>query len=184
MENESQITMARILPLRAWRFNNNLAADIEELTSPLFDVVSDKQRANLYDREYNSIHLSVPTGPNPAQHARETLSKWKAHDIILQDRLPGIYVYYQYFSLPGSHKEYCRKGFICNIEAYDWGEKILLRHENTMPHSVNDRVEILKETQLCVSPTHGLYTDPDFELEQYMDESPAKKIDLLMLLRP
>lgn len=165
--------MAEIKPLRAWRYNDDLVKQIDELTSPLFDVVSQKQREKLYQNEYNSIHLSVPRGENPFENAREKLHVWKGQGIIKQDPLPGIYVYYQHFSLAGSTKNYCRKGFICNIRAYDWDDEdsMILRHENTMPKSVNDRVEVLEKTQLNVSPTHGLYTDPDFELEKYMDES-------------
>ena len=34
--------MAEIKPLRAWRYNESLAENIEVLTSPLFDVVSEK----------------------------------------------------------------------------------------------------------------------------------------------
>ncbi len=163
--------MAEIRPVRAWRYNRELAKDIESLTSPLFDVVSAKQRAALYSNPLSSIHLSVPNGDNPEQNAKATLENWKQQGIIEQDPIPGIYVYYQYFSLPGSTKEYCRKGFICNIHTYEWDENILLRHENTMPHSVNDRKKILAATELHVSPTHGLYTDPNHELEAYMDES-------------
>ncbi|MEM9298168.1 MAG: DUF1015 domain-containing protein [Bacteroidota bacterium] len=160
--------MAEIRPFRAWRFNEELSKDIEAITSPLFDVVSEKQRSNLYKNPYNSIHLSVPSS---VDDAAEIAKKWKEESIILQDQIPGIYVYYQYFSLAGQTKEYCRKGFICNIRAYDWDEGVLLRHENTMPHSVNDRIDILTKTQFNVSPTHGLYTDPKFELEHFMDES-------------
>jgi uncharacterized protein (DUF1015 family) len=89
----------------------------------------------------------------------------------MQDKLPAIYVYYQYFKISGSTKEYCRKGFICNIQVYDWDENVILRHENTMPKSVNDRIELLEKTQLNVSPTHGLYTDELHSLEPYMDEA-------------
>lgn len=168
--------MAEIKPIRAWRFNKELSSQIDELTSPLFDVVSQKQRENLYQNEHNSIHLSVPKGEHAAYKAKNTLEKWKSEGIIKQDDVPGIYVYYQYFTLPGSKKEYCRKGFICNIRAYDWDDKVILRHENTMPGSVNDRIEILEETQLNVSPTHGLYTDGKFELEKFMDESMEQPI--------
>ncbi|MGD1959547.1 MAG: DUF1015 domain-containing protein [Fulvivirga sp.] len=165
--------MAEIRPFRAWRFNEELSKDIEAITSPLFDVVSEKQRSNLYKNPYNSIHLSVPSS---VDDAAEIAKKWKEESIILQDQIPGIYVYYQYFSLAGQTKEYCRKGFICNIRAYDWDEGVLLRHENTMPHSVNDRIDILTKTQFNVSPTHGLYTDPKFELEHFMDESMGNPI--------
>ncbi len=162
--------MAEIKPIRAWRYNLDLSRQIEELTSPLFDVVSDKQRRMLYENPLNSIHLSVPAGNEPALQARQTLAQWKEQGIIKQDALPGIYVYYQYYSLPGSDKEYCRKGFICHIKAYDWSENVVLRHENTIPSSVNDRISLLENTELHVSPTHGLYTDASFRLEAYMDE--------------
>lgn len=163
--------MADIQPLRAWRYNQELSSTIDELTSPLFDVVSDKQRRALYQNPNNSIYLSVPQAPNAAEKAAQLLNEWKSKNIIVQDKLPAIYVYYQYFKLAGSTKEYCRKGFVCNIRAYDWEEGIILRHENTIPSAVNDRIELLEKTELNVSPTHGLYTDEQHILEKYMDEA-------------
>jgi uncharacterized protein (DUF1015 family) len=163
--------MAEIRPFRAWRYNDKFSSNIEALTSPLFDVVSEKQRKALYQNPLNSIHLSVPE--KGAEVAATQLEKWKVDDVIKQDVLPGIYVYYQYFKMAGSPKWLCRKGFICYIRVYDWYEKDsqVLRHENTIPKAVNDRIELLEKTELNVSPTHGLYTDPKYELEKYMDEA-------------
>lgn len=161
--------MAEILPLQPWRYSPDYT--IDDLTSPLFDVVSVKQREALYRNPLNSIHLSVPRGEQPAEEAALLLQTWKDNGILVQDPLPGIYVYYQYFQLPGNEKTYCRKGFICHIKAYDWPEGILLRHENTIPSAVNDRIDLLDKTELNTSPTHGLYTDAAFILEPYMDES-------------
>src|SRR6267154_2295313 len=138
--------MAEIRPIRAWRYND--ALNIDDLTSPLFDVVSEKQRRALYQNRFNSIHLSVPEGPHPADQAAQLLIQWKANRTIVQDRLPGIYVYYQYFRLAGSPTEYCRKGFVMHIRVYDWAEHVILRHENTIPKSVNDRVELLRKMEL------------------------------------
>lgn len=163
--------MAEIKPLRAWRYNADLIKNIDSLVSPLFDVVSDSQREKLYEEQYNSIHLSVPKGENATENAIETLSNWKKDGAIMQDQLPSIYVYYQYFTLPGSEREHCRKGFIANLRVYDWDEKVLLRHENTMPHSVSDRMDVLDKTQMNVSPTHGLYTDSNREIEDYLDNA-------------
>lgn len=163
--------MAEIKPLIAWRYNSQLSKDIEKLSSPLFDVVSEKQRNALYKIPYNSIHLSVPEGSQPAVHAKSILEEWKKKGVLVQDKLPAIYVYYQYFKLAGTPNELCRKGFVCNIRVYDWNEGIILRHENTIPDSVNDRIELLEKTQLHVSATHGLYSDPEFILERYMDEA-------------
>jgi uncharacterized protein (DUF1015 family) len=162
--------MAEIKPIRAWRYNQELGRDIENLASPLFDVVTEKQRQALYRNPLNSVHLSVPQEPNPSDRAVELLQEWKSNGILKQDVLPGIYVYYQYFKLPGSREDICRKGFICHIKAYDWDEKVILRHENTIPKAVNDRIELLTKTEFHASATHGLYTDPTFELEKLMDE--------------
>jgi uncharacterized protein (DUF1015 family) len=38
-----------------------------------------------------------------------------------------------------------------------------------MAEAVDGQVELLTETRLNASPTHGLYTDKSFELESYMD---------------
>ncbi len=65
--------MAEILPIRAWRYHSEVAP-IENLTAPLFDVVSEKQRAALYQNPLNSIHLSVPQNPNAADRAKKLLS--------------------------------------------------------------------------------------------------------------
>jgi len=114
--------MAEIRPIRAWRYNKALGSKIEELTSPLFDVVSVKQRKALYSNPYSSIHLSVPEEPNAAKRASKILNQWKKNGTIVQDSIPGIYVYYQYYTLPGQNKEYCRKGFILGV---------ILRHLET-----------------------------------------------------
>jgi uncharacterized protein (DUF1015 family) len=163
--------MAEIRPFKGWRYAPDYSKNISELTSPLFDVVSEKQREALYKIPFNSIHLSVPTGPDPADRAASLLAEWKNTEVLQQDLLPAIYVYYQYFRLPGSPQEYVRKGFMCHIKAYDWPEKVILRHENTLTHSVNDRLELLEKTRLQTSATHGLYTDPEYLLEPYLDES-------------
>jgi len=162
--------MAEIKPFRAWRYNSDLTNRIGELTSPLFDVATEKHKHKLYSNPYNSIHISIPCGERPAKHATRILLQWKAEGCLVKDDRPGLYVYYQYFTIPGDPKEYCRKGFICKIRIYDWHENVILRHENTMPHSVCDQIDLLAATRLNASPTHALYTDENFELENHMDK--------------
>jgi uncharacterized protein (DUF1015 family) len=176
--------MAIIKPFCGWRYASHLSTEIGNLTSPLFDVVSDKQRQKLYQNQLNSIHLSVPQCPQEVGNVGEgvgecalrKLNEWKAKKIIEQDAKPAIYVYYQYFFLPDSKKEYCRKGFISFIKATDWEENMVMRHENTIPHAVNDRIELLAKTLFHASATHGLYTDEAHELEVLMDKAMQKPI--------
>ena len=161
--------MAEIRPFKSWRYRPSLLKNIGELTSPLFDVASKKQREALYGNPLNSIHLSIPRGDQPAEKAAAILNEWKQKKYIIQDQEPGIYVYYQYFSLPSEPKPFCRKGFICKIRVHEWQDRIILRHENTMDEAVDGQIKLLAETRLNASPTHGLYSDESFELEPYMD---------------
>jgi uncharacterized protein (DUF1015 family) len=166
--------LADIQPVRGWRYNPALSADIDAVVSPLFDVVSPRQREALYQNPLNSIHLSVPRpepGLAPTAAAARRLAAWQAAGVLRQDGLPGIYVYYQYFRLPGEARERCRKGFMCHIRATDWADGVVLRHENTLPAAVNDRAELLAELQFQTSATHGLYRDEQFELEAFLDEA-------------
>ena len=163
--------MAELLPLKAWRYADELGEQLEKLTAPLFDVVTSKQRDLLYQNPLNSIHLSVPQGEKGHLSAQKLLAQWKSQGVLVQDDLPSIYVYYQYFRLPGENQERCRKGFIAQIKASDWEEKIILRHENTIVSAVNDRVDLLRATEIQASPTHGLYEDPTQELEPWMDRA-------------
>ena len=163
--------MAEIQPLRGWRYNPTLSTDIDAYVSPLFDVVSTRQREALYRNPLNSIHLSVPRAEDPAGAALARLREWQAAGVLRQDELPGIYAYYQYFRLPGNAHEFCRKGFMCHIRAYDWAENVVLRHENTLPGAVSDRAELLARTEFQTSATHGLYRDEAFALETYLDEA-------------
>jgi uncharacterized protein (DUF1015 family) len=166
--------LAEIQPVRGWRYSPALSADIDDVVSPLFDVVSLRQREAVYQNPLNSIHLSVPRAEgemSPFGAAARRLARWQAEGVLRQDGLPGIYVYYQYFRLPGAAGELCRKGFMAHIRAYDWGEEVVLRHENTLPAAVNDRAELLAALQFQTSATHGLYRDESFELEALMDEA-------------
>lgn len=155
--------MANIRPFRAWRYDEAKVGELYEQFSPLFDVVNEEQLAQLYTHPYNSIHLSVPRSHDESV---ERLQHWKEEGILVQDERPAIYVYYQYFTLFGERKTFVRKGFISMIKLEE--EEIIL-HEDTIAHSVADRVKLLARTQLNVAPTHGLYRDPEQELDALMD---------------
>jgi uncharacterized protein (DUF1015 family) len=166
--------MAHIRPFRAWRYNGDKLGNIEEMFSPLFDVVSAEQLGQLYGNPWNSIHLSVPQGDAAVV---EKLREWKRDGIIQQDPLPAIYVYWQEFSLFGEQRTYVRKGFVAMIRidaGADGAGSDIVVHEGTLQASVDDRTRLLAQTLLNVAPTHGLYHDPGFRLESLMDAYMAR----------
>lgn len=161
--------MAHIRPFRGWRYNDRKVENVEEMFSPLFDVVSAEQLEKLYGNPHNSIHLSVPQSH---EAVLEKLNEFKREGIIEQDPLPAIYIYYQEFSLYGSHKKYVRKGFVAMVrisEEEGGPDSDVVLHEGTISSSVSERSRLLAQSLLNVAPTHGLYADPGFELESMMD---------------
>lgn len=66
--------MAKIRPFCAWRYNETMVNSISDLTSPLFDVITQEQRSALYQNPYNSIHLSVPPQTGAPDKAHETIT--------------------------------------------------------------------------------------------------------------
>jgi uncharacterized protein (DUF1015 family) len=161
--------MAHIRPFRAWRYNEERLGNIEEMFSPLFDVVSAEQLEKLYANPHNSIHLSVPQSDAAVM---EKLTDWKEAGVLLQDPLPAIYVYYQEFSLFGEHRQYVRKGFVAMVQidtASGSADSDIVLHEGTIASSVDERTRLLAQSLLNVAPTHGLYADPSFQLEALMD---------------
>lgn len=143
--------------------------NIEAVFSPLFDVVSAEQLAQLYAHPLNSIHLSVPLSDAAVM---EKQSAWKADGTLLQDPLPGIYIYYQEFSLFGESKKYVRKGFVAMVKIdpeIGGAESDVVLHEGTIAASVADRSRLLAQSLMNVAPTHGLYADPAMRLEALMD---------------
>ncbi|RYX90666.1 DUF1015 family protein, partial [bacterium] len=83
--------MAEITSLKGWRYNSEIFENIDNLTSPLFDINTKKD--DLYNNPYNSINISSPK--QGYLKAKEVLDKWKNENTIVEDQKPSIYVYYQ-----------------------------------------------------------------------------------------
>ena len=163
--------MPETRPFRAWRYRVEPGGSIDRYVSPLFDVVTPAQLEQLYRIPDNSIHLSVPRRGPGNDTPEQIVQNWKQRGTIELEPIPAVYAYYQHFSLPGEPEPLVRKGLICLVKATPWAEGHVLRHESTMPDAVKDRLITLRETQMQVNPTHGLYHDPGFSLEPILDEA-------------
>ncbi|HEY8402085.1 MAG TPA: DUF1015 domain-containing protein [Cytophagaceae bacterium] len=158
--------MAEIKPFKGVRYTEK-AGNLQELISPLFDVVSNKEIEQLFRLPYNSIHLSFPQ----TSGSENVVDTWIQNGILRVDTTPAIYVYAQTFTLPDTNETFTRTGFICNLRLYDWQQGVVLKHESTMDFSVEDRVEVLEKTALHSSPVHLLYSDPDFVLKNNIEDA-------------
>lgn len=163
--------MAEILPFKAWRYNAFLTDKLLSLSAPLSETIFKQKEAALYQEPYHNFHIASPSDTPPFENIRRRVENWKLDGVIRQDKLPGIYVYYQYFRNKGEAVISCRKGFICLIKTHDFEEQIILPHEMTVPKAVTFRTNLLQFTDMHTTPTHGLYSDDEQILEHYLDES-------------
>lgn len=155
--------MAEIIPFRAWRYNEEKISPTADVYSPLLDALTPAQAEALKQNPYNAIHFAAD---EDAPSIARLLNEWKTAEILKQDILPAIYPYYQTFRLPNEPQALTRKGFMALLRVEPTQ---MILHERTLNHVVETRAEILSQSLMHFTPTHGLYQDPDFELTELLD---------------
>ena len=69
---------------------------------------------------------------NVYTRAEAALKTWIAGDILVRDARPGIYVYFQDYTVPGGTERRTRKGFIALGRVEDYSAGVVYRHEQTL----------------------------------------------------
>lgn len=151
--------MAEIRPFRALRFNTRKAGNIQELTCPPYDIISEEQRNQyLKTNEHNVIRLELPRGENPYEEAGSLLRQWEQQGVLKQDEQEGLYIYEEEFQAHG--KTMRVKGIICRVKLEEFSKGIVLPHEETLSKAKADRFQLMKATFCNFSQIYSLYMDP------------------------
>ena len=165
--------MAEIRPFRALRFTPE-AGNIEELTCPPYDIISEPQRlAYLARNEHNIVRLELPRdGDDPYRQAGETLREWLRDGILRQDDVPALYVYEIEFSVDGpsdisgmSGGDRSVMGLVGLVKLEEFEKGIVLPHEETLSKAKADRFNLMKATGCNFSDIYALYMDDGGEEE-------------------
>lgn len=160
--------MTRIFPFRGWRYDLNAAgaADLAELVTPPYDVISPAQQAAFYARHAdNIIRLELAQdqagdgdAANRYTRAAATLADWQDRGVLRQEAQVAIYLLQQRATLPDGQIA-TRRGLIFRLRLAPWGEGIL-PHERTFPAAKADRLALTIATGAQCSPIFLLYSDP------------------------
>lgn len=154
--------MAEIKPFRALRFDTQAAGNIQELTCPPYDIISEEQRNQyLKTNEHNVIRLELPRGENPYEEAGSLLRQWKQQGVLKQDEQEGLYIYEEEFQAHG--KTMRVKGIICRVKLEEFSKGVVLPHEETLSKAKADRFQLMKATFCNFSQIYSLYMDPQHE---------------------
>jgi uncharacterized protein (DUF1015 family) len=133
-------------------------ADLTDLVSPPYDVISDSQRAALLVRDpRNAVRLELSAEAAPHRAAAEALAAWR-EDGTLGLRSKAAFYSYRYTpadDAPGGEV----RGILARVRLEPWGPAIR-PHEHTMPGPKADRLGLLRATRTQLSPILILYSDP------------------------
>ena len=111
--------MALVAPFRALRFNPGKVDRLEDVVTPPYDIIDEKNQAAFQARNpYNMIYLDISKSPGKGDDsaerynsAREYFTRWQQEDVLIRDAEPAIYLYYIDYILPsGGHLT--RKGLV------------------------------------------------------------------------
>jgi uncharacterized protein (DUF1015 family) len=152
--------MARIRPLRGYRYDLPRLGDAGLLLAPPYDVVDAAGRAALGARSpHNCIHVILPEGEGDAKYA-EGARRFAAlqQEALVRDARPSFYVYHQTFTADG--KQHTRKGVIALIELTRFGEGPVLPHERTLSGPKADRLALMRACEAHLELVFGMFPDP------------------------
>lgn len=169
--------MPKVSGFKAIRYNPQKVSDFVNVIAPPYDVISPSEQEEFLEKDpFNVIRLILPKGESDAKYERaaKTFRDWFLGDVLIQDREPSIYPYYQEFEFEG--RKLTRKGFIARVGLEDFSTKQILPHERTFPKHKQDRLKLNTACRANMSPVFSVYSEPDGEVEKEIDDNLGEPI--------
>ncbi|PKM62938.1 MAG: DUF1015 domain-containing protein [Firmicutes bacterium HGW-Firmicutes-21] len=149
--------MAEIKTIKALRYTEK-AGCLSDNVCPPYDIISEREREALIQKSpYNLVNLELPTGEDKYAQAGKKLAEWIKEGILATDDREGMFVYREQFKVKG--KEYVFTGLICLVKLYEFAERVILPHEETLTKAKTDRLNLMNATHCNFSSVYSLYLD-------------------------
>ena len=168
--------MVMVVPFCGVRYNADKVGVLDSVFAPPYDVISPQEQNKLYEKNpYNVIRLILSKGEGDEKYieAAETFRRWIDEGVLIQDREPCIYPYYQEFKEEG--KVVTRKGFIAAARLEDFSSKKIIPHERTFAAPKLDRLKLTTACRANLSPVFAIYSDPEGALEKSIEDRLSKE---------
>ena len=150
------------------------------VTQPYDKITPDGQARYLAESPHNLVRIILgerKPGDNESDNvytrAAAYLDDWIASGVLAQDAAPGIYPYFQEFTLPDTGERLVRKGFIALGAVEDYSANIVHRHERTLAGPKKDRLELLRHTRAHCELIFMLYPDAAGAIDALLDTAAA-----------
>ncbi|MEW2072802.1 DUF1015 domain-containing protein [Streptomyces sp. NPDC013433] len=141
-----------LTPFRGLRYDPDRVGSLAAVTSPPYDVVVRPDGLHHLQSAdpHNIVRLILPEAGTPEARnaqAADTLRRWRAEGILTADPEPGLYVYEQ-----RDGDGMVQRGIIGALRVSDPEERLVLPHEDVMPHIVADRADLMRATSANLEP--------------------------------
>ncbi|WP_087928700.1 DUF1015 family protein [Streptomyces albireticuli] len=141
----------RLAPFRGLRYVPERVGSLAAVTSPPYDVVvrPDGLRHLETADPHNIVRLILPQAATAAdrhRQAAETLLRWQEENVLAPDPEPALYVYEQ------RGDGILQRGLIGALRLTPREEGAVLPHEDVMPHIVEDRAALMRDTGANLEP--------------------------------
>jgi uncharacterized protein (DUF1015 family) len=172
---QSGLAMA---PFRGVRYAAGRVSGLAEVTSPPYDVIAYEIEDQLIARDpYNVVRLILPRSAAGRRgeiysDAALALRDWLDQQILVPDKVPGLYVYEQAtahatglagrngngIAQPdGDRHDILQRGLIGALRLVPADAGIVLPHEDVVPGPVTGRRQLMEATQANLEPIFLLY---------------------------
>ena len=180
--------MAEIIPFKALRYDPDQVKLEDVLTQP-YDKITPEMQSKYYEKStHNLVRIILGKAGetdtdtfNVYTRAAEYLHDWRSGGILKQDPDPGIYVYSQTFTVPGTRDLQERRGMIALGRLHDYSEGVVHRHEQTLSKPRADRLNLLRATRAHFGQIFMLYSDPAHEVEGLFQSRMEEDPDISLL---
>ena len=170
--------MAQIDTFRPFRYSEKAGLPENLVTQP-YDKISPAMRTRyLAGSPYNLVRVILgERGPadsgndNVYTRAAAHLNQWIASGILVRDAEPGVFPYFQEFTVPDTGQRLVRKGFIALGRVVDYSAGVVYRHEQTLSGPKKDRLELLRHTHAHFGQLFMLYPDPAGAVDGLLEEA-------------
>ncbi len=162
----------RIYPFRALRYDTG-KVDLTDVVTQPYDKISPAMQDAYYERSpYNLIRVILgrrepdTDQDNVYTRAAKSLQNWRREGVLVEEQQPALFGYAQRYTVPGTSEVRERRGLICLGHLYDYAERVVFRHEQTLSKPKSDRLSLFKATRTYCEQIYMLYSDPAFTVEE------------------
>jgi uncharacterized protein (DUF1015 family) len=170
--------LAKIYPFQPFRYTEQ-AGPLGNVATQPYDKISPAMRSRYLSLSPHNL-VRVILGEREAgdsetdnvyTRAARYLDDWIAGGVLAQDDRPGIFPYFQEFTVPDTGERLVRKGFIALGAVEDYSAGVVHRHEQTLSGPKKDRLELLRHTHAHCGQLFMLYPDPAGAIDALLDEA-------------